>query len=506
MPIPARTSVQRHPFRSVTADCGGRYALKNWDAREQRKAHLAKARVAPLEQLVNTIRQSIRSPTDVPSIDPCDGGTRAEILLLLEAPGRRAIETGFVSMNNPDRTAANLLALVQDAGIDRRHVLMWNVVPWYLGSPDHKKVRPANHGDIIVASPYLQELVTLLPHLRACVLFGKAAQQAEPQLDALLAIPIFRSPHPSPVAFAVNMSYRQEALRALRHAAAAAASMDTGHRRKTQGLGGGRFTDHAPILQTRIQLDAFMTSANDCVSVTLGRVTRASLHQLLQHKYDQAPVLTASGKPIGIIATATLGDLADQDQPLAENCIDTNAPPLPDVADLATLLGRFTSQRAALVADHGRWLGLITIADLNRHAFRGILYQALAQFEETLARLIENAFDDPWDWLKHVSDYDRVQLVGNWEVTKHNDVDLGPTHAASLLQLLKVIRADDALRRACGLSSKNKAKQATEDLPDIRNAVMHPVRPLAMSPKDVGKILHALEAIDDIMNALKKGA
>ena len=42
--------------------------------------------------------------------------TDAAILYLLEAPGRRAIESGFVSRDNPDETAKNFFLLNIEAG------------------------------------------------------------------------------------------------------------------------------------------------------------------------------------------------------------------------------------------------------------------------------------------------------------------------------------------------------------------------------------------------------
>lgn len=202
--------------------CGGPRALKSLELRELRLSRIQEPHVAPLQTLIDQLRATRARPSDVPTFDPCDGGIDAEILLLLEAPGPRAVETGFISINNPDGTAANLYGLLEEAGIDRGQILMWNVVPWYLGNKDRSKIRPATCKDIVAASPHLAALVRVLHNLKACVLFGKKAQAAEPLLRAIADIPIIPSPHPSPVALGTDSRRRSLAIEALQEAVVAA--------------------------------------------------------------------------------------------------------------------------------------------------------------------------------------------------------------------------------------------------------------------------------------------
>ena len=130
--------------RAIAGDlCGGPYALKTIPLREQRLSHVEDAHVEPLHTLVGQIRAETSKHENVPTFDPCEGGINAPILLLLEAPGPKAVETGLVSINNPDDTAANLYNLLEEARIDRHHIIMWNIVPWYLGRTDRSRIRPA---------------------------------------------------------------------------------------------------------------------------------------------------------------------------------------------------------------------------------------------------------------------------------------------------------------------------------------------------------------------------
>jgi hypothetical protein len=173
-------------------------SLRNPEVREARLAALALPHVAPLVTFVHGLRVRMGPSYSIPYFDPLDGGVEAECLFLLEAPGPRAITSGFVSRNNPDETAKNFFLLNQEAGIDRKSTVSWNIVPWYLGTG--KQIRAASAKDIHTAQPSLEELFALLPRLRFVVLVGKKAAMAESNIRSLApAAEVFAIPHPSPM-------------------------------------------------------------------------------------------------------------------------------------------------------------------------------------------------------------------------------------------------------------------------------------------------------------------
>ena len=168
------------------------------DALDSRLQQIEERHVAPLTAFVRRLRIKAGGDASIPFFDPWDGGTEAEILFLLEAPGPKARNSGFISRNNPDETAKNFFELLNEAGIPRRRSLLWNVVPWYLGTG--KKIRPANASDIVSGIESLDELLGLLPRLRGIVLVGSKAQKAEGHLKQLRpSLFILACPHPSPM-------------------------------------------------------------------------------------------------------------------------------------------------------------------------------------------------------------------------------------------------------------------------------------------------------------------
>src|SRR5713101_2816922 len=145
-------------------------------ARTARLAELREPHIAPLTAFVDTLRAEMGSDYRIPYFDPWDGGVAAEVLYLLEAPGAKAVVSGFISRNSPDETAKNFFQLNQQSGISRKRTITWNIVPWYIGSV--LRIRPANSDDIEVGIRPLSSLLDLLPKLRAIVLIGANAPRS----------------------------------------------------------------------------------------------------------------------------------------------------------------------------------------------------------------------------------------------------------------------------------------------------------------------------------------
>jgi len=156
---------------------------------------------------------------EVPYFDPADGGVNAGCLFLLEAPGAKAIKSGFVSRNNADETAKNFFLLNREAGTDRKRTIVWNIVPWYVGSGT--KIRPVNVVDVAVAAPALTALLLLLPHLHTIVLVGRKTASSRSAVSALTPhATLYAIPHPSPMFVNRSPANRSALLSALHKVAA----------------------------------------------------------------------------------------------------------------------------------------------------------------------------------------------------------------------------------------------------------------------------------------------
>ena len=173
-------------------------SLQDPEVRRLRLAAVDEPHVALLTAFVHELRGEMGTDYSIPYLDPADGGTRATLLYLLEAPGPRAIASGFVSRDNPDETAKNFLLLNQEAGIDRRKTVIWNIVPWYIGSG--RRIRAANAQDVETGAGSLERLLNLLPDLRSVVFLGSHAAKSAPMIGRLRpGLETFFVPHPSPM-------------------------------------------------------------------------------------------------------------------------------------------------------------------------------------------------------------------------------------------------------------------------------------------------------------------
>lgn len=157
----------------------------------RRRELLREPHMAPLAAFVNGMRATDRL---VPDLDPLDGGTGARLLLLLEKPGPgTALDrggSGFVSFDNRGPTAASGRRFLQEAGIDRAGLAIWNLCPWWNGTI--RFTAAERRAGLAVVPPFLD----LMPSLRAAVCVGRQAERARPLLEER-GLAVFASAHPS---------------------------------------------------------------------------------------------------------------------------------------------------------------------------------------------------------------------------------------------------------------------------------------------------------------------
>ena len=135
-------------------------------------------RTNTLDRYVRQLHEVAGLQRKVPNFDPNNGNERARCLLILEAPGPQAIKSGYVSLDNPDRTASNLREQLRLAGVDRSSIALWNLVPWYIGNEAESQIRPPTPAEVEQGTTHLLSLLPLLTDLRCIVLVGAAARRA----------------------------------------------------------------------------------------------------------------------------------------------------------------------------------------------------------------------------------------------------------------------------------------------------------------------------------------
>jgi len=134
----------------------------------------------------------------------------AQVLILLETPGPKAVASRFVSRDNPDPSARNLGRVLDDARLTRADVVLWNVVPQCVSTTEQN--RNACVADIRDALPALQAFIDQLSKLAVVVFCGRSAQRASNHIDLPSGVQVLRTFHPG------AMAYNHPAYRADIHA------------------------------------------------------------------------------------------------------------------------------------------------------------------------------------------------------------------------------------------------------------------------------------------------
>lgn len=217
-------------------------------AHDPRLHRLDEPHIAPLSRLVRDIRALDRGA--VPDFDPADGGVHASILFILQRPGPKAVESGFISRDNRDLTARYMGELLAEARIPRAASLLWNVVPGYA---PREQAMPA--AEIADGSVWLLRVLALMQSPRVVVFVGQKAQMAKPLLTLPGHVTIIDSPHPSPSNLHTNPDDRQVILSAFREAARAAGLEPNGE---------DRVIRRCPACSTGLRLPAGRLGAVRC--------------------------------------------------------------------------------------------------------------------------------------------------------------------------------------------------------------------------------------------------
>lgn len=245
---------------------------------------------------------------------------------------------------------------------------------------------------------------------------------------------------------------------------------------------------------------------DDWITVQPGPVVPSTLSLLQDRGYDQAPVYDRA--LLGLVETDYLRTLALSLQPLRSDdpavCSDRHFLRIDEDIDVTELLASLTNTRAILITEpvdldeHGSaeiLHGLVTISDLNRHPIRAALYSVLATLEWELARAIPRLFSDPWEWIRTLGERHQVEILGYSELTRRKRVDADPISATTLAQLLQIVARHRIFLSRLGFRSRQEFEARTGRIPELRNCVMHPVRPLVLEQDDVSRIDQTVRTI-----------
>lgn len=263
-----------------------------------------------------------------------------------------------------------------------------------------------------------------------------------------------------------------------------------------------------------IPLENVCIRLDECVCVRPGPVSDQVLGILDQKRYDQAPVYDPESRTCyGLAHTSYLRQLRSEGRNLKADdphVHDENKEFRVGVhTNIYQLVNKLKSKSAVIVikesdaTEYGHaefLLGLFTMSDLNRHEIRSVLYRLFSNVESGIAKLVEQHIPEPWEWITLLGEEQQVRVLGYWELAKRRDVDIGPIAATTLTNLLTIVGKSPGLRTVFGFRSRKKFDKYSGKLPEFRNRIMHPVRPVVLDQQDVKELYVVVRFLEKLKN------
>lgn len=140
---------------------------------------------------------------------------------------------------------------------------------------------------------------------------------------------------------------------------------------------------------------------------------------------------------------------------------------------------------------------MITLADLNKRAFREMLYRLLHELESNLSDKIQAEYPDSEDILKDV----RAPSIGRWKKDQVSGLHLHVAEHLNIIDIMQVVQASSSsFVDECGFTSKNDVQESLGRIDKIRNRVMHSSRSLVYGKEDVTKVVEVIETTERILS------
>jgi hypothetical protein len=239
-------------------------------------------------------------------------------------------------------------------------------------------------------------------------------------------------------------------------------------------------------------------------ALTVGRETDATeaSNALLARGFDIAPVLD-DDRLLGWVTTAELararlGDAVEGFLVPLSQC-----PLISADASVGAVVEALGGYPFVFVLDGREFSGFITPADLDRPASRVFFYVRVADVECRLFDLIARLFGTGAEALAPLQPARIAQILGHWKRQQAANLDLAPLTYAGFPDLVDIVAGSDLLLEALHTDAAEWRRE-TANLVDLRNRVMHAVKPLVTPDFPVSALLEAVVRIDDLRDRLTR--
>lgn len=256
------------------------------------------------------------------------------------------------------------------------------------------------------------------------------------------------------------------------------------------------------VFMCREDLSSLSIPIDKCFCVNIGIIDSEVVQEMKVRNFDQAPVSGSHGQIIGLIERAKVEWICDNGVELEESSESITRSFLASESSIIQLLECLTETRSILLQRDNETFAFINYSDLNRYRFRAKIYPGFAEIEVRMADLVQNAYSDHWQWLKNLSDERKANILGYRAVAEYKNVETTFTDGLYFSDLINIVKAKDSPLRK--YIEDDRVTLRFGQLINLRNIVMHPVRPLVSKPEGVQALLSNLRFMNSLMHALDR--
>lgn len=261
------------------------------------------------------------------------------------------------------------------------------------------------------------------------------------------------------------------------------------------------------IIDTIVRLDLLATPRDRWVAFTAGSPVSDSVTRLIEGAFDHAPVVDERQHVLGFIDRRQVQASSQLDFPAVRAQVRESC--LGPVAGLSEILECLRRHSCAIVAKESRLpakqidcVGFLTIADLNRHAFRSGLFVEIAQAEALLALELDDPGKTDVEWMQLLMAVGkgRDQILSLWEQSQQRNRDIGPIAWCTFREMLLLWQS--RARKGVLPPAWVRNLKAINEIGLFRNDVAHPARPLFLDVQDIVRTERLLEQVRLIVQLL----
>lgn len=266
-----------------------------------------------------------------------------------------------------------------------------------------------------------------------------------------------------------------------------------------------------PKLPVMIDLTTISTPKQSAITVQLGNIEPALVEQATNARVRSLPIIGDNSECLGAISVEKLAELSASNTELTADHATIPCNILPHLVPVSSLLRQLRDQGVIIhSADpnaddyQADWFGIVSTADLNRPIFRAHIYRMLVILETSLGQLIMDEFGDDWGAIRLLSDHTQQRIKEFYDEERAEGIDLSPITNATLSDLFHITTESNNVWKLMEFNNPNELRPIAHSINDLRNTIMHPVRPLLVNEQELNDIVSAVDNVEMLTDRLMK--